>query len=171
MGKRALGLGLVVAVSLALAGCGDDGTRLTAQELAAKGNAACTNLDKDVKALADSFPVSLNFTPEQMQDFYRKIVPLVDKAVADFKKLDPPKDLEGAFDSAMEQIDIDKRTLVGATASPEAAKRLFDTGVDPFTATNQKLAAAGITACGGTPAGGESSTTTAPAATTTTAKK
>lgn len=154
MGKRAVGIGLVVLVCTALAACGDDGggTRLTAAELTAKGDAVCTKLDDDVKALATTLPVSITFTPDQMKEFYTKLVPLLDQAVTGFKALAPPEDLETAFDSALEQIEIDRRTLVGATSSPEAARNLYDTQVDPFTATNQKLAAAGITACGGTPA-------------------
>lgn len=163
MRTRAVGLGLVVLAGIATAACGGSDTkRLTAAELTARGNAVCTTLDGEVKALADSFPASITFTPEQMQDFYKKILPLVDKAVAGFEELEPPADLEPAFDSALEQVKTDRRTLAGATNSPQAAKNLFDTGVDPFTATNQKLAAAGITACGGGSGaeGGTTDTTT-----------
>ena len=175
MRNRAVGLGLVVLACVALVACGgDEKDRLTADELTAKGDAVCVTLDNDVKALADTLPVSITFTPEQMQDYYKKIVPLVDKAVASFKALEPPKDLEAAFDSALAQVDIDRKTLVGATGSPAAAKNLFDTRVDPFTATNQKLAAAGITACGGTASSGSGSSattsSTTPSTTTTTAK-
>lgn len=152
--QRRVGLGLVVMACVALAGCGGGGgggkDRLTAAELTAKGDAVCVTLDNDVKALADSLPTSITFPPEQMQAYYKRIVPLIDKAVKSFKALKPPKDLEGAYESALVQVDIDRKTLVGATSSPAAAKNLFDTRVDPFTATGQKLAAAGITACGGT---------------------
>lgn len=165
MRRRAVGLAMVVLACVALVGCGSDKKRLTAADLTAQGDAVCTTLDGDVKALADTFPVTVNFTPKQMQDFYRKIVPLVDKAVASFKALTPPKDLEKAYQSALTQIGIDRTTLSGATSSEAAAKNLFDTQVDPFTATNQKLAAAGITACGGTPpAGSATSSTSTPAA-------
>lgn len=172
MRKRAVGLALVVLACVALAACGgDEKDRLTAAQLTAKGDAVCATLDNDVKALADSLPVSITFTPEQMQDYYKKIVPLVDKAVASFRALEPPKDLEAAYDAALVQVDLDRKIFVGATGSPAAAKNLFDTRVDPFTATNQKLAAAGITACGGTASSGTGSsattspTTAAPAAT------
>ena len=176
MGERAVRLGLAALACMALVACGgDDEERLTATELTAKGNAVCTKLDSDVKALADTLPVSISFTPEQMQDFYSKIVPLLEKAVASFEELDPPEDLADTYQSALDQIEIDRRTLEGATESPEAAKNLFDTQVDPFTATNQKLAAAGITACregssSGTEGGGatESPSTSPPESTTTT---
>lgn len=178
MGKRAVGLGLaLLAGGMSLAACGGDEKRLTAAELTTKGNAVCAKLDADVKKLADTLPVSISFTPDQMQTFYTKILPLLDRAVAGFKKLEPPKDLEDAYDSALDQIQIDRRTLAGATNSPEAAKNLFDTGVDPFTATDQKLRAAGITGCGEEPApgaggdGGAATTTTTAAVTTTTASK
>ena len=165
MRKRAVGLCLALLLSAGLAACSDDGDgdggggdRLTAAELATQGDAVCTKLDSDVKGLADSFPVSVDFTNEQMQEYYKKVLPLVDGAVTSFKALKPPEDLEQAFEAALAQLAIDRQTLAGATTSPEAARNLFDTQVDPFTATNQKLAAAGITACGGTPA---STTTTA----------
>lgn len=176
MRKRAVGLGLAVLLSMGLAACSDDGDggaggngggggdRLSAAELATQGDAVCTKLDNDVKGLADSFPVSVDFTNEQMQEYYMKVLPLVDGAVTSFKALKPPEDLEQAFEAALAQLAIDRQTLEGATASPEAARNLFDTQVDPFTATNQKLAAAGITACGGT----ATTTTTAAAATSST---
>jgi len=168
VGKRAVGVGLSVLACMALVACGDGGKdRLTAAELTTKGNAVCTTLDSEVKKLADTFPVSISFTPEQMQEFYSKILPLLDRAVAGFKDLEPPEDLEGAYDSAIDQIEIDRRTLAGATNSPAAAKNLFDTQVDPFTATNQKLAAAGITACGADDGAATSSTTAAETTTTT----
>lgn len=173
MGKRAVGLGLVVLACAVLVACGGDGTkRLTAAELTSRGNAVCAKLDTDVKAVADGF-TGITFTPQQMQDFYTKIVRLVDNAVTSFKALEPPKDLEQVYDSALNQVAIDRTTLAGATKSAAAAKNLFDTGVDPFTATNQKLAAAGITACrdNGAPDsdGAGSSTTVAPGTPTTTA--
>lgn len=174
MGKRAVGLGLAVLAFVALGACGGGGAkRLTAAALTAQGDAVCTTLDSDVKALADKLPVSITFTPEQMQDYFTRILPLIDKAVASFKKLEPPKDLEAAYDSALTQEEIDRKTLEGATKSPAAAKNLFDAQVDPFTATGQKLAAAGITACGGTAAGVvvTSPTTGAGAATTTATTK
>lgn len=165
MRKRAVGLGLALLLSVGLGACSDDddgggggGGRLTGAELATKGDAVCTKLEADVQALVDTFPVSADFTNQQMQDFYTKLLPLVDGAEASFKALRPPDDLEEALDAALAQFTIDRQTLAGATASPEAARNLYDTGVDPFTATNQKLAAAGIKAC----------SDSAPAATTTT---
>lgn len=172
MRKRAVGLGLVVLAMLALAGCGGNTKRLTAAQLTAQGNAVCTGFDAKLKAVVESFPPSLDFPPAQMQDFWKKLLPLVDDAIASFKALTPPKDLEVAYRAALDQFGIDRRTLEGGTQSPAAAKNLFDTGVDPFTATNQKLATAGITACGGTPEAGSepgASSTTAPKGTPTTA--
>lgn len=164
MGKRAVELGLVVLACLALAGCSDDkgggggGDRLTAAELTTQGNAVCTAVKEDVVAAADTVETGITFTPEKMQEFYTKLVPVLDKAIAGFKKLNPPEDLEPALDSAIEQAELDQKTLVGATNSQEAAKNFYDVGVDPFTATGQKLLAAGITGCREAPA--EDTTTT-----------
>lgn len=154
MGKRAVGLGLVVLACMALVACSNDGDggsgsgdRLTAAELTTKGNAVCARLKKDVLAAADTVETGITFTAEKMQEFNTKLLPVVDRAIAGFQALKPPADLEPALDSAIEQAEIDRKTLAGATTSPEAARNYFDTGVDAFTATGQKLAAAGITAC------------------------
>ncbi|MGI8684324.1 MAG: hypothetical protein ACR2MO_04410 [Acidimicrobiales bacterium] len=172
VGKRAVGLGLVVLACMALVACGNDGDgggeRLSAAQLTTKGDAVCEKLDADVKTAADTVETGITFTPEKMQEFYTKLLPVIDDAVEGFKALEPPQDLEDAYDSAIEQIQIDRKTLAGATNSPDAAKKFYDTGVDPFTATGQKLAAAGITACG-SDAAGDTTTTTAAATDSTTA--
>lgn len=151
MGKLAVGLGVAMLASMALVACNDDGggggDRLTAAELTTQGNAVCTKLKADVVAAADTVETGITFTADKMQELYTKLVPELDKAIAGFKDLKPPEDLEAALDSAIEQAEIDRKTLVGATASPEAARNFYDIGVDPFTATGQKLAAAGITEC------------------------
>ncbi|HET7489209.1 MAG TPA: hypothetical protein VFJ85_14860 [Acidimicrobiales bacterium] len=168
MGKRAMALGLVMAAVLALGACGDNTKRLTATELTTKGNAICLTFSSEVKKIADTFPASVDFTPAQKQDFYHKLLTPLAKAISDFKALTPPKKLAKTYDAAMKQIDIDRQTLEGAGGSQEAAQRLYETGVDPFAATGQKLAAAGITACGGEP---PAASTSVPAATSTTAAK
>lgn len=164
MGKRAVGLGLVVLACLALVGCKDDGGggggRLTAAELTTQGNAVCTVVKEEVVKAAETVVTGITFTPEKMQEFYTKLVPVLDKAIAGFKKLNPPSDLEPALDAAIEQAELDQRTLVGASKSQEAAKNFYDVGVDPFIATGQKLLAAGINGCREAPAE-ETSTTVA----------
>ena len=148
---------LVVLACVGLASCSDDdddgasgtggGERLTAAQLATRGDAVCNELDAEVKKLAADFDQTIIFTPEQMQTLYTKLVPLVDDAIEDFQGLEPPTDLEAKYDAAIEQMKVDRQKLVDASKSKEAAKTLFDGGVDPFQPTNEKLAAAGITAC------------------------
>ena len=137
---------LVLACSMGLASCGGD-DRLTQAELATKGDEVCRKLAADVKKLASEFDAGIIFPPEQMQALFTKMVPLVDNAIAAFKDLNPPEDLETKYDAAVAQMAKDRTTLVAATKSPDAAKKLYDDGVDPFQSTNTKLAAAGITAC------------------------
>ena len=143
--KVAIGAGLAM-LALGAGACGGGGDSLTAAEVAARGDAVCSRLDGEVKAVAAEFP-QITFTPEQMQELWQKLVPKVDAAIQDFEDLDAPEDLEGKLDEAVEQAKADREKLVTASASPEAAQALFDTGVDPFEATNEKLAAAGITGC------------------------
>lgn len=154
MRTRSIFAGLVVIACLGLAACSNDddpggggGDRLSAAELATRGDAVCTKLDADVKELASQFDNTIIFTPAQMLDLYKKTLPLVDEAIASFKELNPPTNLEAKYDEALAQLDTDRKTLADATASEEAAKKLFDAGVDPFTDSNEKLAAVGITAC------------------------
>ncbi len=155
MRTRSFLVGLVVLACVGMGACSDDddsdgggtGDRLSAAELATKGNAVCTKLDADVKKLASQFDNTIIFTPPQMLELYKKLLPLVDKAIEDFGDLNPPANLDAKYDDALAQLGQDRKGLADATASEEAAKKLFDTGVDPFTATNEKLAAVGITAC------------------------
>jgi hypothetical protein len=154
--KRAVGMGLVLVAMLATAACGGDdgddgedagGTRLTQAELATRGDAVCNRLDAAVKQLANEFEPSITFTPEQMQQLFQKLVPVVDTAITDFKELEPPEDVEAKYDEALQQAADDRERLVAASESQESAQMLFEGGQDPFTATNEKLAAVGITAC------------------------
>ena len=157
MRKRAVGMGLVLVAMMATAACGGDddgddredagGTRLTQAELATRGDAVCNRLDAEVKQLANEFEPSITFTPEQMQQLFQKLVPVVDTAITDFEELEPPENLEAKYDEALQQAADDRQRLVAASESQESARMLFEGGQDPFTATNEKLAAVGITAC------------------------
>lgn len=140
-------VGLVAVGSMALAACSDDDDRLTRAELAAQGDAVCNRLGVEVKKLASQFDATIIFPPEQMQELYTKMVPLVDRAIADLKALEPPKDLEAKYAAATAQMAKDRQTLVAATESPASAKKLYDGQVDPFAATGQRLTEVGITAC------------------------
>jgi hypothetical protein len=169
--KVAIGAGLAM-LALGFGACGGGSESLTAAEVAARGDAVCSRLDGEVKAVAAEFPQTITFTPEQMQELWQKLVPKVDAAIEDFEDLDAPEELEDKLDEAVQQAKADREKLVEAGASPEAAKALFDTGEDPFKATNEKLAAAGITACSDDDAvtegdadteGGTETTTSAPA--------
>ena len=153
MRKRAVGRGLVLVAVMATAACGgDDGedagaARLTQADLATRGDEVCNRLDAEVKKLASEFAPTITFTPEQMQQLFQKLVPVVDAAIADLRELEPPEDLEAKYDDALRQAAEDRERLVAASQSQESARMLFEGGQDPFTATNEKLAAAGITAC------------------------
>ena len=148
MRKRALVLGLVLGAMAATAACGgDDDERLTQAELASRGDAVCNRLDTEVKKLANEFPSTITFTPDQMQELFQKLAPKVDAAIAEFEELDPPENLAAKYQEALEQVRSDRQKLVAAGETPDAARELFESGEDPFTATNAKLADVGITAC------------------------
>ena len=148
--KRASGATLaVLAVVCGMASCGGTEKRLTRAELARRGDAICTNIDKRFdKAFVDSdLPQDMLPTEKQMQDFVKKIVPIVDDAIADLRDLEPPEDLEERYQAALAQAAKDRKALQSAADDPKAARRLFETREDPFAETNEKLAAVGITEC------------------------
>jgi hypothetical protein len=177
--SRAVVVGLVLLAVVGLAACSDDddggggGDRLSAAELTSQGDAVCRKFATEVQDLGEDYQQSVTFTEAQMQEFYTKMVPLVDDALSSFRDLDPPADLETQYEAALAQFEQDRGTLVKASETPEEARRFYDAQTDPFTATNEKLTAVGITACGsgagGGEASGESTTTTAPATSSTTA--
>lgn len=178
MRKRAFGVGLVLLVAgVGLAACGDDdedgGGGLTRAELAARGDTVCRDFELDVQKVAAEFATTPQYTPAQMQEFWTKLVPVVDGAITKFEELDPPKDLETQYQAALDQIQKDREKLVVASKTQEDAERLYQSGQDPFTATNERLSAVGITECGDTDSAtedeGASATTTTTAATTTSA--
>lgn len=181
MRSRAVVVGLVLLVGVGLAACSDDDDgggggdgRLSAQELATQGDAVCRKFAADYVELASAYQESPVFTEAQMQELYTKMVPLVDNALASFKDLEPPADLESKYDEALVQFEQDRQTLVKASGSQEEARRFYDAQTDPFTATNQKLTAVGITACGSSAGGGDAtgettSSTAAPETSSTTA--
>ncbi|MGH9283764.1 MAG: hypothetical protein ACRD0S_12620 [Acidimicrobiales bacterium] len=164
MRSRALVVALAVVACLGLAACSDDddggesgggGGRLTSTQLAQRGDAVCRALDAEVKDLAETFEDTIIFTGAQMLELYTKMVPLVDKAITSFKGLQPPSDLATRYQEALTQLETDRQSLVAATADEQAARRLYDGGTDPFTASNEKLAVAGITACANSGGGGD----------------
>lgn len=178
MRKGGVGAVLAVAAVLVAGACSEDdgGDRLTAAEVSARGDAVCNRFKQEVIAVAAEYQ-SITFTPEQMQEFYGKLVPKVDAAIKDFKEIEPPEDLEAQLDAAVAQAEKDRGTLVEAGDDQEAAQALYNSEQDPFEGTNEKLAAVGITACsdGGTDEGdagegseGGETTTSAPEESTTT---
>lgn len=143
-----VGAGLAV-VAFVAGACGGDDDRLSAAEVSARGDAVCERFQGEVTAVAAEFPQSITFTPEQMQQFWQRLVPKVDAAIEDFEEIEPPEELEDEMAAAVAQARADRQTLVEAGESQEAAQALYDSQEDPFGATNEKLAAAGITACSG----------------------
>lgn len=146
MRKGAVGVVLVCS-ALVVGACGGDDDRLTAAEVTARGNAVCDRFQGEVTAVVAEFPQSITFTPQQMQEFWQALVPKVDAVIEDFEEIEPPEDLQEKLAAAVAQAKEDRKTLAQAGETPEAARALYESQVDPFTATNEKLAAAGITSC------------------------
>ncbi|MGH9179983.1 MAG: hypothetical protein ACRD0N_15735 [Acidimicrobiales bacterium] len=177
---RAVVVGLVLLAGMGLAACSDDDDggggggdgRLSAAELASEGDAVCRQFAADYQELAADYQDSPTFTEAQMQELYTKLVPLVDNALNSFQELEPPANLQAPYDAALAQFEQDRGTLVKASESQEEARRFYDAQIDPFVATNEKLTAVGITACGSgassDEASGETTTTSAAETTTTT---
>lgn len=161
---------MAVAV-LAVGACGGSEERLTREELAARGDALCTEVDDrfDQAFRETGLPRDDDLTPEQVQSFVKKIVPILDETIDKFEDLEPPKDLEQQYDAALAQARKDYAKVAAAAETPEGAESLLNNEEDPFAETNRKFEAVGITECsdddaaeGGEPNGteGEASTTT-----------
>ena len=162
MGDRARGLVYVVVaavMAVSLGACSST-ERLTATELAAKGNVVCADSDKKLrKVFEEELGGGGDPTPKQMQAVLRRVVPIVEGTVTGLRSLEPPKELQDKFEDALGEAEEAILALRKGAASAEAAQALFSAPQDPFAKANKGLESVGIGTCsqgggGGAGAGG-----------------
>jgi hypothetical protein len=94
-GASLLLLALVIA-----AGCGGSGSsRLTRDQYAAKADSICAKYNQQTKALAN--PSNLS----DLADVADKTLPILDHALSDLRKLQPPADEQTTVDQWLAQVE------------------------------------------------------------------
>jgi hypothetical protein len=82
-----------------VAGCGGSGKRLTKQEYASKADAICATYNGEVKKLDN---------PKNLSDLAKvadQTLPLLDDAIKDLKKLNPPASEQARVDQWLSQVE------------------------------------------------------------------
>jgi hypothetical protein len=82
---------LLLATCAVLAGCGSSGEkRLSKEEYAHRADAICARFNRQQPSL----PNLQNVTVKQVEQLASQTIPLLDRTIADLKRLRPPKDEE-----------------------------------------------------------------------------
>ncbi|UUY03916.1 hypothetical protein LRS13_25250 [Svornostia abyssi] len=109
---RPIALTLTCAVVLAACGGGDDDA-LSAEDYRAKGNAACEQYEKDVRAISQ--PQSI----QQVADYAGKAKVELDQLIDELDALQPPSDLEEQHD---ELVKLGRESVEALGGLAEAGK-------------------------------------------------
>jgi hypothetical protein len=89
---------LVLALLL-VAGCGGSGERLTKQEYASRADAICAKYNGEVKKLGN---------PKNLSELVKvadQTLPILDNAIKDLKKLNPPASEQAKADQWLSQVE------------------------------------------------------------------
>ncbi len=129
----------VLLVGLIAGACGGEdapkrsGPRLSKEQLLAEGNAVCTTLNAEVKAIIDRL-VTRDEAPtaKQAQEALRDLVPLYKKAADQLRVLNPPKADEKTVDQFLVLYDIAVEKLEEASKEAARAEIFFNSDDDPF---------------------------------------
>jgi hypothetical protein len=98
--RRALPLLLAVALLAGCGGGGGNGEALTREEYAAKADAICGKYKKQTDSLAR--PANLS----DLAEVAGRIVPILDKARGELRKLKPPADEQATAAAWLDQFDV-----------------------------------------------------------------
>lgn len=138
----AVALGVVL-----LAGCGGGSNKpLTRQEYASKADAICSKYTAKVKALG---------TPSNLSDLTKvadKTLPIIDDAIAQLKKLEPPADEQGVASQWLVQVQALVDDLRDIRDKARASDMQAIQGILPkaqvhTTRSNQLASQLGMTVC------------------------
>jgi len=92
---------LLLAACTVLAGCGSSGDkRLSKDEYARRADAICARFNRQQPSL----PSLQNVTVKQVERLASQTIPLVDRTIADLRKLAPPKDEQALADRWIESL-------------------------------------------------------------------
>ena len=112
---------LAIAAGLAVAGCGGDGDggsqTLTRQQFVARANAICAKARGQTAQFSEDFPA--NPSPQEAQQFFKKVAPYSQRAADEIAALEPPA---GDDDLKTIQDNYQKRASEVAAAGKSPAK-------------------------------------------------
>jgi hypothetical protein len=114
---------LAIAGGLVLAGCGGDGDgdggsqTLTRKQFVAKANAICAKARGQTAQFSEDFPA--NPSPQEAQQFFKKVAPYSQRAADEIAALEPPA---GDDDLKTIQDGYQKRASEVAAAGKSPAK-------------------------------------------------
>lgn len=145
--SRITALALFAFLAGGAAACGSDDERLTARELAERGNAVCRDVDKEFEDAFSEFDDDEEPTAAEMQEFASIAADITDGAIGRFEELEPPEDLEASWNDTLEKARAAQKALEEAGEDPESAQALFSSEEDPFDEVNAGLEKVGITVC------------------------
>jgi hypothetical protein len=123
---------LLLAACAVLAGCGSSGDkRLSKDEYARRADAICTRFNRQQPSL----PSLQKVTVKQVEQLASQTVPLVDRTIADLRKLAPPKDEQALADRWIESL---RRLRVDAAKIRDRARANDLAGVAALVGPSQQ---------------------------------
>jgi hypothetical protein len=134
-----------LALAAAVAGCAGGGERLSREEFVVEATAICSRAEERVGALAPPENV------QEVETYAREARAITEEGVSDLRELEPPQELEDAFDSYLEQAD-EVVALLGelersAAAGDEAEARRISGRIADAAEAQAAARAAGIPEC------------------------
>lgn len=143
--RRLRGIGVVGALALVGAACGDDDAGLSKAEWIEAAEAICADANDAFEALFEEGPPA---TPEATQRFVEDVVPILERRVSELRDLEAP---EGDAEEIAEMLDRGEQGVDDvreASQSPEASVEIFNAeGGEDNRAFDESLAAYGAEAC------------------------
>jgi hypothetical protein len=129
----------VVGAGASLAGCGGGGDRLTMEELSARADEVCARFEKSLDALEE--PQSMG----EIGPYAEQARPIVEDAVAELRKLEPPDDVAATWDRwmALNDQSIDALSDLAHAAAAGDAARVREVAAEAAAADDRADALAG----------------------------
>jgi hypothetical protein len=134
MPKRVrLALATTLAVATAIvAGCGGE-DRLSTEEFQQRANAVCAKYNDKIAALGN--PSS----PEEIPEFVKKGIPLIEQGLAELRSLNPPEEFESDYDR---MLDETAKAIPAARQLADAAEKRDAAAVQEALQAGQRAGAA-----------------------------
>jgi hypothetical protein len=137
----------VLAVVVLLPGCGDgNGTPLTKEEYASKADAICGKYNEQIKSFAN---------PKNLSDLAKvadKTLPILDQAIGDLDKLQPPASQRALADQWLTQVrglkgDLQEIRDKAKTGDMKGVQAVVPKATDHNAKSNELASQLGMSVC------------------------